>query len=130
MKMQKLKKLKMKKIIISVRCASKGIRYAFATERNIRVHLLVFILVLIAGIAFGISKIELLLIFAISAVNFSLELANTAIERLADKVSPVYDEQIGVVKDVMAGAVLVSSIFAIIFGLAIFFEPLLKLFQR
>jgi diacylglycerol kinase (ATP) len=130
MKMQKLKKLKMKKIIISVRCAFKGIRYAFATERNIRVHLLVFILVLIAGIAFGISKIEFLLIFAISAVNFSLELANTAIERLADKVSPVYDEQIGVVKDVMAGAVLVSSIFAIIFGLVIFFEPLLKLFQR
>ena len=128
--MQKLKNLKMKKIIISVRCASKGIHYAFATERNIRVHLLVFILVLIAGIAFGISKIEFLLIFAISAVNFSLELANTAIERLADKVSPVYDEQIGVVKDVMAGAVLVSSIFAIIFGLAIFFEPLLKLFQR
>jgi diacylglycerol kinase (ATP) len=128
--MQKLKKLKMKKIIISVRCAFKGIRYAFATERNIRVHLLVFILVLIAGIAFGISKIEFLLIFAISAVNFSLELANTAIERLADKVSPVYDEQIGVVKDVMAGAVLVSSIFAIIFGLVIFFEPLLKLFQR
>lgn len=130
MKMQKLKKLKMKKIIISVRCAFKGIRYAFATERNIRVHLLVFILVLIAGIAFGISKIEFLLIFAISSVNFSLELANTAIERLADKVSPVYDEQIGVVKDVMAGAVLVSSIFAIIFGLVIFFEPLLKLFQR
>jgi diacylglycerol kinase len=31
---------------------------------------------------------------------------------------------------VMAGAVLVSSIFAIIFGLVIFFEPLLKLFQR
>ena len=120
----------MKKIIISVRCAFKGIRYAFATERNIRVHLLVFILVLIAGIAFGISKIEFLLIFAISAVNLSLELANTAIERLADKVSPVYDEQIGVVKDVMAGAVLVSSIFAIIFGLVIFFEPLLKLFQR
>lgn len=130
MKMQKLKKLKMKKIIISVRCAFKGIRYAFTTERNIRVHLLVFILVLIAGIAFGISKIEFLLIFAISAVNFSLELVNTAIERLADKVSPVYDEQIGVVKDVMAGAVLVSSIFAIIFGLVIFFEPLLKLFQR
>ena len=120
----------MKKFLISLRCALSGIRYAFATEKNIRVHLLVFFLVLIAALIFEISKIEFLLILGISAVLFSLELTNTAIERLADKVSPEYNAQIGVVKDVMAGAVLVSGIFAIIIGLIIFFEPLLKLFQR
>ena len=120
----------MNKFLISVRCASNGIRYALTTERNIRVHLLVFILVLIASFILEISKIEFLLILGVSAVNFSLELTNTAIERLADKVSPEYNEQIGVVKDVMAGAVLMSSIFAIIVGLIIFYEPLLKLFQQ
>ena len=120
----------MNKFLISVRCASNGIRYAFATERNIRVHLLVFILVLISSIVLEISKIEFLLILAVSALNFSLELVNTAIERLADKVSPEYNEQIGVVKDVMAGAVLASSIFAIIIGFIIFFAPLQKLFQQ
>lgn len=87
-------------------------------------------LVLIASFILEISKIEFLLILGISAVLFSLELTNTAIERLADKVSPEYNVQIGMVKDVMAGAVLVSCIFAIIIGLVIFFEPLLKLFQR
>lgn len=120
----------MHKFFISVRCAYQGIRYALSTEKNIRIHLLVFTLVLIAAYVFEISRIEFLLILAISAVNFSLELTNTAIERLADKVSPQYDEQIAVVKDVMAGAVLVSSIFAIIIGCIIFFEPLLQLFQR
>jgi len=120
----------MNKFLISVRCASNGIRYALTTERNIRVHLLVFILVLIASFILEISKIEFLLILGVSAVNFSLELTNTAIERLADKVSPEYNKQIGVVKDVMAGAVLISSIFAIIVGLIIFYEPLLKLFQQ
>ena len=120
----------MNKFLISVRCASNGVRYAFSTERNIRVHLLVFILVLVLSAFLEISKIEFLLILALSALNFSLELANTAIERLADKVSPEYDKQIGVVKDVMAGAVLVSSIFAIIIGLIIFYEPLLKLFKQ
>lgn len=120
----------MKKFMSSLNCAGSGIRHALATERNMRVHLFVFMLALIAAYIFQISKIELLLILGISAVTFSLELTNTAIERLADKVSPEYDETIGVVKDVMAGAVLVSSIFAVIIGLVIFVEPLLKFFQR
>lgn len=120
----------MMKFLKSVVCATNGIRYAFATEKNIRIHLLVFILVVIASFILEISKIEFLLILGISAVNFSLELINTAIERLADKVSPEYNEQIGVVKDIMAGAVLLSSIFAIAVGLIILFDPLMKFFQR
>lgn len=120
----------MNKFLNSVRCASNGIRYALTTERNIRVHLLVFISVLVFCVILEISKIEFLLILAVSALNFSLELANTAIERLADKVSPEYNKQIGVVKDVMAGAVLASSIFAIIIGLIIFYKPLLNFFQQ
>ena len=120
----------MNKFFISVRCAYHGIRYALATERNIRIHLLIFILVLIAALILEISKVEFLLILLISALNFSLELANTAIERLADKVSPEYNEQIGVVKDVMAGAVLVSSIFSIVIGVVIFLQPLLLFIQR
>ena len=119
----------LKKIVQSVRCASKGIRYAVATERNIRVHLIVFALVVLASVLLGIPRIEFLLVLAISALMISFELTNTAIERLADKVSPEYNAQIGIVKDIMAGAVLACSIFAIIIGLIIFTEPLLKLFK-
>ena len=92
-----------------------------------RVHLFVFVLALIAAFILEISRFELLLVLAISAITFSLELANTAIERLADRVTSVHDEQIGLVKDVMAGAVLVSSVFAVIIGLIIFWEPVLRL---
>lgn len=120
----------MKKFLTSMGCASNGIRFALTTERNMRVHLLVFLLVIIAGFVLQISKTEFMLILGIAAVTFSLELTNTAIERLADKVSPEFDEKIGVVKDVMAGAVLVSSVFAVIIGIVIFLEPTLKLIQR
>lgn len=89
-----------------------------------------FVLVLIAAYILDISKIEWLLILVISAMNFSMELSNTAIERLADKVSPEYDFKIGMVKDVMAGAVLVSSIFSVIIGIIIFYDPLFKFIQR
>lgn len=120
----------MKKMLTSLRCASSGVGYALSTERNMRVHLSVFVLALIAGYILEISKFEFLLILAISALTFSLELTNTAIERLADRVSPEYDEKIGVVKDVMAGAVLVSSIFSIVMGVVIFLQPLLNFIQR
>lgn len=119
----------MKKILSSLRCAGKGIGYAAATERNFRVQLLIFVLVMIAAGVLDIAKIEVALMLAVSALLFSLELANTAIERLADKVSPQYDEQIGRVKDIMAGAVLVAAVFACVIGLVIFYEPLLKIFH-
>ena len=92
--------------------------------------MLVFILVLIAALILEISKVEICLILLISALTFSLELANTAIERLADRISHEYDEKIGVVKDVMAGAVLVTSIFSIVMGVVIFLQPLLQFIQR
>ena len=117
----------MNKFLASVACASKGIRHALATERNMRVHLFVFLLAVIAALVLEVSKIEFLLILGISALTFSLELTNTAIERLADKVSPVFNREIGLVKDVMAGAVLVASVFAVIIGFIIFIEPLMKL---
>ena len=119
----------MRNFLSSLACACNGIRYAYSTERNMRIHLLVFVLALILGLILHISKIEFMLILAISALNFSLELVNTAIERLADKISPQYDEKIGVIKDVMAGAVLVSTVFAISIGCLILFEPLLKFIQ-
>jgi len=48
---------------------------------------------------------------------------------LADKVSPDFNPQIGLVKDVMAGAVLVASLFAVLIGLLVFGGPVLKFLQ-
>ena len=120
----------MKKFIGSIGFAIKGIKYALATESNIRLQLLVFILIVIASMLLQITRTDFLVLLLVSAIIFSLELCNTAIERLADKVSPEYNEQIAVVKDLMAGAVLVFSIFAIAIGLIIFIQPLQKFFQQ
>jgi diacylglycerol kinase len=120
----------MKKLISSIGFALKGIKYALATESNIRLQLLVFILVVIASMLLQISRIDFLLVLLVSAIIFSLELCNTAIERLADKVSPEYNEQIAVVKDLMAGAVLVFGIFSFAIGCIIFYQPLQKFFQQ
>ncbi len=117
----------MNKMIQSMRCALNGILYALLHERNMRVQLAVFVLVISAAFLLKISRIDFLIIIAMSALVFSLELANTAIEQLADRVLPEQDLIIGRVKDVMAGAVLLASIFAVVVGFIIFYEPVLQL---
>ncbi len=120
----------MKKFLHSVLNALNGVKYAFATEKNIRVLLVIAVCEIVAALALEISTVEFLLILAMVALLFALELVNTAVERLADKVSPEFDPQIGVVKDVMAGAVMLASVFAFVIGCIIFSEPVLKLFQH
>lgn len=53
-----------------------------------------------------------------------MEALNTAIEKLSDIVSPEKDDRIRIVKDISAGAVLISSIVAVVIGLIIFIPHL------
>ena len=120
----------MNKMIQSMRCALKGILFALLHERNMRVHLAVFVLAISAAYLLKISRVDFLIIIAMSALVFSLELANTAIEQLADRVLPEQDFIIGRVKDLMAGAVLLASTFSLIIGFSIFYTPVLKLLSN
>ena len=54
-----------------------------------------------------------------------LEMVNTAIELLCDKVEPNEDPAIGIIKDLSAGAVLVMCTAAAIVGILIFGKYLL-----
>jgi undecaprenol kinase len=110
-----------------MRCALNGILYALLHERNLRVQLAVFVVAISAAYLLKISRIDFLIIIVMSALVISLELANTAIEKLADRVLPEQDLIIGRVKDLMAGAVLLASIFSLIIGFSIFYTPVLKL---
>ncbi len=119
----------MLKFLRSVGFALNGVKYAFATEINIRVLLLIVIAEISAAIYFSVTAVELLLLLLAAALLFALELVNTAIERLADRVSGQREPQIGIVKDVMAGAVLIASLFAFLLACVIFYKPVLQLFH-
>ena len=53
---------------------------------------------------------------------------NTAIENFVDFVEPKYNEKVGKVKDIAAGAVLINALFSIIVGLIIFLPKIILLF--
>ena len=107
--------------------AFEGIFFAFKTQTNIYIHIIISVLVIIAGFIFKINRVEwLFIIFAIGLV-LAAELLNTAIETLVDLVSPTYNEKAGQVKDVAAGAVLIAAIVSVIIGGIVFLPRIIKI---
>lgn len=106
--------------LYSFKCAISGIKYMLTTQKNALIHIIVAIIVLVFGIIYQIDKYEwCLIIFAIGMVFIS-ELFNTSIEFLTDLVAPEFNEKAGKVKDIAAGAVLITAILAALTGLIIF----------
>lgn len=110
----------MKRLIKSFQFAIQGFLFALSSQANLRIHLIVSLLVIAAGFGFSVSAIEWCVLLLCMGLVISLELINTAIEKLVDMVSPEWKEQAGQIKDIAAGAVLWSSIISILVGLIIF----------
>lgn len=116
------KKLKnnIKKIINSFKYAIQGIISSFKTERNMKIHIFIMVLVIIAGIILKINKYEWIICVVCFAIVIGGELFNTAIETVVDMVMPYKNEKAKLAKDISAGAVLVFAIGAAVCGLIIF----------
>lgn len=100
--------------------AFKGIKNLLKSEANFQVEFSVALVMIILGFVFQITVTEWLFqIFAIGFV-FSLEAINSAVEALSDALHPEWNEKIGKVKDLAAGAVLLASITAVVIGLIIY----------
>lgn len=109
-----------RRFIQSMRYAGQGIKHAFWTQRNIRIHVTIAAIVMTVGIYLELSFYELVAI--VLAISFVLmaEMVNTSIEEVVNLVSPKRKKGATIAKDVAAGAVLFSSICAIIVGCLIF----------
>lgn len=117
-----------KKGKIGFRFAWSGISFLFKSQFNARIHLLAAIIVLIMGFLFQISRTEWIMVILCITLVFVAEMINTALELLTDLVSPGYNEKAGKIKDVAAGAVLVSAVAALLVGLIIFIPRILATF--
>ena len=116
-----------RKAIRSFRYAGMGIYSLFRYENNARIHLIACILVVIAGISLNISPNEWCIIVILIGLVWSAEAINTAIEKLADVVSPDYHRAIKDVKDLAAAGVLILAVSAVIVGGVIFIPKILSL---
>ena len=109
--------------------AFNGLKILVQEEHNAWIHIFVAVCVLIAGFLLQISIIEWIIIVLCIGLVFALELINSAIENLADFVSPQKNEIIKKVKDLSAAAVLIAAFFSVIVGLVVFLPKIIMLFE-
>jgi diacylglycerol kinase len=110
----------MRKFLKSFGFALEGVMEFFLYDRNARIQLAAAIVAIILGAVFKISQNEWLIIIFSIALVLSLEMINSAIEKLCDQITKDFHPGIKRIKDTAAGAVLVSAVFSLITGLIIF----------
>lgn len=107
--------------------AIKGVISAVKLERNMRIHLVFAVIALTTGVAFDLSRIEIILLVLTIGLVISLELINTSIEKTIDLVTREYHPLARVAKDIAAGAVFVASLNAVVVGWFLFGHRLIDL---
>lgn len=111
-------------LVKSFNHAINGFLHAFKTEWNMQVHILVAALIILLSLFLDLSRWDLVAItFAIGLV-LVVEMINTSLEGMLDFVHQEEHNQIRIFKDIAAGAVLVSSIVAVIVGYLILYPHL------
>jgi diacylglycerol kinase (ATP) len=115
-------------LLTSFRYAGAGVSYAFKTQRNFRIHLVIGAIALGLGAFLQVSAVEMAIIGITIAFVLALELLNTALESVVDlTVKQTYHELAKVAKDCAAGAVLIGALAALFVAGVILLPPLLTL---
>ncbi|HKU67678.1 MAG TPA: diacylglycerol kinase, partial [Candidatus Baltobacteraceae bacterium] len=102
--------------------AFSGILYAVRTQPNMRVHLFIAALVLVATLLLRLERIYVAAIVITIVIVLALELMNTAIEAVVDLLTVAHHPLAKTAKDAAAGAVLVATIGAVIVGYLVFYQ--------
>lgn len=98
------------------RIAFDGIVHTFRTQRHMRVHLYVTLIVILGALVLNMRIREILVLLFMVTFVLVAEMFNSAIEAVVDLVSPNYHPLAKFAKDISAGAVLVTTIMAIVVG--------------
>jgi diacylglycerol kinase len=104
-----------------------GIRKAAADEDHLRIHLSAAVLAIFLCAWFAVTTFQWIFVLLCIVLVISLELVNSAIERLCDLLHPGEHPSIAYVKDVCAAAVLLACIFSVIVGSIIFIPHFINL---
>ena len=123
------KKYFMFRLTRSFSFALNGLRICVVKGTNFKIHLFCTALAALAGSFFHLSLSEWLIILLCIGLVISMEMLNTAIEQLCDVVHKENHPGIKIIKDIAAGAVLVSAIIAAICGAFIFLPKIISFIQ-
>ena len=113
----------------SFKYALNGIFTGLKICRNLKIHYFIATIAIISGFYFDITRIEFAVVLLTITLVVTLEMINTAIEKVVDLLTEKYHFLALIAKDVSAGAVLIASIIAFVIGALIFGPHLLTFFR-
>lgn len=120
--------MKSDSLISSFGYAIEGIKKAFKTERNLKIHTLAMVLVVILGFVFKLAVWEWVTCIILFALVIGAELLNTSIEEVVNLLSPEIRVHAKYAKDIAAGAVLVFAVASAVVGVIMFLPKIVSLF--
>ncbi|MDR0921516.1 MAG: diacylglycerol kinase family protein [Lactobacillales bacterium] len=125
------KKFKNRDFRSSLDFAYTGIKTVFREERNMRKHLASAIAAVIFGFLFRLNRYEWLWLIAAIFLVMIMETFNTVAENIVDLITDYHFHPLAkIAKDMAAGAVLMTSIFAGIVGLILFLPKIVDLVMK
>lgn len=104
----------------SIRIALDGLRQVLLTQQNARIHAAASLVVFLAAWLLGFSSLEWAILLLVVGFVWAAEIFNTAIEDLVDLISKEDNPAAKRIKDISAGAVMVSVLVSILVGLILF----------
>ena len=117
-----------KRLINSFKYAGTGIFTSLKKEKNMKIHFLAMIVVIILGFVLKISEMEWVACLILFAGVIGSEMFNTAIETVVDMITLHKDSNAKIAKDVAAGGVLVWAIVSVVIAGIIFVPKIIDLF--
>ena len=108
--------MKPRNLLDSFNCAIEGFIYVVKTQRNMRLHFLIAVLVITSSLFLSLDAVEMLILIFTIALVLIAEMMNTAVEFLVDMITDAYHPLARIVKDICAGAVLISAATAVVVG--------------
>ncbi|MFO7948076.1 MAG: diacylglycerol kinase [Armatimonadota bacterium] len=111
---------KRKPAIVSFRHAWEGLAFCFDTQRHMRIHFTIIVLVMLAAWSVGITGTEFMQLLTAMAVVLIAEMLNTVVEVVVELLVDGYDQRAKIAKDVAAGAVLLAAVYAVSIAAIVF----------
>ena len=106
--------------------AFRGFWYVLRTQRNAWIHAVIATIVFFLSLWLRLDARDWTIIILTTAMVFTAEFLNTAIEAVVDLASPEKHPLAKVGKDVGAAAVLIAALAAILVGVLLLGPPLLS----
>ena len=108
----------------SIIIAMEGIKSVFVTQQNARIHAVFTLAVFLFAWVLKLPLSDWISLLLTVGLVWTAEIFNTAIEFVVDLVSPEQHPKAKLIKDISAGAVLLSVLISIMVGILIFGPPL------